>query len=783
MTNLRYAWRSLAKSPGFVAVAVLALGVGLGLSTTMFAVLDAVTHPYVAFHNPDRIFEINWWFGKRNPMSPPELYRYFRDHTKSFEQIAPVQWGDFSPLERDGREPIDVGVMLATPGWFSLTGIVPERGRAFTAADGPDVIVLSHDLWRSLFGLRRSVAGATLTMGNRVVSVVGVLPRGSGGQSVWMPLPASVESTSVRGYVRPWVRLRDGVTREQAAAELRALATDLTNRFDARQAPFAFELVPEVQQREEVRDIHKAMAGAALAVLLIACVNLAHLMMTRGLAKRRELALRMALGASRAAVIRQMFAECVVITVGGCATGGLVVTWCSYLLRNRVSSDEISWVGVIEPQLSWRVFALAAGAAALSAVLFGLLPAIRVAWALNLDDPLKDDAGTTTGRVRYRYNPLVITEVALALVLLMGGALLLRTVATLTHESSDTNDATLWRVMISSSRSDTLPGRPARETLLSTLRATPGVLDAAMVSGMDLRKAGGAISAEQTEDSTRTITMAGVSVVSPSFLKVEGLPILQGRDFEPGDAAGPGVAIVDALTAQRLYPGQSPVGHMVKLGSPASNGAWVPIIGVARSPRSRDGVGRYVPQPDIWIVNQSSGVGGLVFRSASPDASIIGRVTRQLRQLPRTNVMVFPFDYFHRTEMASRTFLARVFVTMGVVALGLAALGLYGVLAYAVTRRMREFAVRVALGAEPQGLLRMVLRDGFVMILGGIGVGAFAALAASRYLDSVLISVLPSDVVSLVISEVVLISAGLAAAFAPARRASKANPIDILRAS
>lgn len=786
MTSLRYAWRSLRKSPGFVAVAVLALGIGLGLSTTMFAVLDAVINPYVAYENPNELYSINWWFGRRNPMQPAELYRFLRDNTHSFEGVVPSGWGNSGTLEPPTGEPIDIGLRMASPRFFALTRVHLHSGRGFTASDGEDVIVLSRDLWKRLFGARRKLENQTVRINNKVVTVVGIMPSGTGmNAAAWMPLPANIETTNIRAFVRPWVRLRQGVTKDVAMTELRALANQLTERYGAREAPFSFELNPIIDRREEVRDIHKAMIGSALAVLLIACVNLAHLMMTRGLAKRRELALRLALGASRGAVVWQMFAECALITLGGAAIGGIVALWGADLLQNRMP-PEVAWVGIVRPQLSWRVFALGAGAAAVSAILFGLLPAMRVAFNLALDEPLKDDAGTTTGRVRYKYNPLVIAEVGLALVLMMGGGLLLRTLHQLQKEKSDTNDETLWRGYVYLQRTPDPTHRPvvrpSRAAMETTIRGVPGVVALAFAGGRQPR--GGVVTGELTQDSNHTISMQFYPTVSTGYLEVIGIPVLRGRDFLPGDGNGNGVAIIDALAAQRLYPGEEAVGHMLKLGSPASDAPWVRIIGVARNPRLREGDARYAPQPAIWVAqNDSAPEAGFVIRTASTDPKIPAAVTRQLRQLPGFSVGLWAWNYSRRAEIASRAFLAKVFVTMGAVALGLAALGLYGVLAYAVTRRLREFAVRIALGAQPKALLKMVLHDGFVMLLAGIGVGAFFALLASRLLDSVLISVMPSDVVSLVLCEAMLIIVGLAAAAAPALRASRANPMDILRAA
>lgn len=778
--DVRSAVRSLKRSRGFVAIAVLALGVGLGLSTTMFAVLDAVVHPYVPYRQPEQLFSVRWWFGRRSPMTRTELYRYLRDETRSFQAVV-ASSRDVMQMEVGGRAE-DVHVRLVSPRYFAGMGVEPRIGRALTIADDAAVVV-SAGLWRRFFGDRRSLDGATVKLGSRIYSVVGVLPRGAAAPSeVWLTLPASVEAGGADAeiYILPTVRLRQGVTREQANAELQSLVHLLTDRFGAHDAPFAVELLPLARPRGEIRDIQKAMVGSALAVLLIACVNLAHLMLARGLAKRRELALRMALGAGRAAVVRQMFAECVLVTLGGAAVGVLVTLWGADVLQNRMP-PEWAWVGLVQPQLSWRVFALAVLAAAASAVVFGLLPAIRVAFALNVNEALNEDSGTTTGRQRQRYSPLVVAEVALALVLLMGGGLLLRTVYQLQREETVPGARTLFLAMIDTRRADSAVAlRPHQ--LLAAVASVEGVREAAYLTYGGAP--GMAITAEMTQDSPRTIAMRGYPVVSPSYVHVLGLPILRGRDFLPGDEAGSGMAVIDPVAAQRLYPNQDPIGRMIKLGAPASRAPWVPIVGLVRSPYVLDAEGRYAPPPSVFVARPLGGSGGqLLIRTTTRDPRTVFLLQSALRSLPgAARTYVRPFDYDREGELASRGFLAKAFVAMGMVALGLAALGLYGVLAYAVSRRMREFAVRVALGAEPRVLLRMVLHDGLVMLLAGIGLGAFAALAAARLLDAVLIAVLPSDVVSLVLSEAVLITVGLAAALVPARRAARANPLEILRA-
>jgi predicted permease len=771
---LRFAWRSLLRSPGFVVIAVLALGLGLGLSTTMFAVLDAVVNPFMPYRDPETLFTVHWWYNMRQgSLSPGVMYASVKD-ARSFSDVVPIA---FERLALETADDIrDVFTARVTPNFFAVTGVPPSRGRGFVASDGEDVVVLSDELWRGVFGRRRSLSGATVKLGSRTYTVVGVMPRGSivpNYASAWLPLDPSV----VRGDPMPLVRLRPGLAKAVADAELTAISRTLTTAYARPDYPISLELVTVRERKEELRDIQKAMIGAALGVLLIACVNLAHLMLARGLAKRRELALRMALGAGRTVVVRQMFAECAIITLAGSALGALAAVWGADVLTNRMT-PQLGWIGLVVPQLSWRVFALGAVAAAGSAVLFGLLPAIRVALMVDVTEPLKDGSGTT-GRSRQRYSPLVVMEVGLALMLMMGGGLLLRTI----HQFRRVEYTFDARGLLSADFSlrwthdDSVTIRSS--VLLAAVANVPGVKDLAFASY--LRSPGGITAEMVPGDSIRRL-QGGPSVVSWRYLHVIGLAILKGRDFEPGDSA---VAIINPVAALRLYPKDDPVGHMIKIGAPNGAGQWIRIIGVARSPRALSGDDLARDGPMVWMVTRDRAIarGSLLIRTAPDDVRVPIAVKRVLHDIPnRAWSSVQRYDEWRDAELESRAFLAKMFVTMGTVALFLSALGLYGVLAYAVNQRMREFAVRIALGAEARQLFRMVMHDGAVMLLAGVGIGAFGALTASKLLDAVLTAVLPSDVISLVACEVVLLGVGFAAAFAPARRAVRANPLDILRA-
>ncbi|HEY2805502.1 MAG TPA: ABC transporter permease [Gemmatimonadales bacterium] len=792
MLALRYAWRSLSRSPGFVTMAVLALGLGLGLSTTMFAVMDAVVNPYLPYEHSDRLLGVSWRY--KAPLlegaGDPEIFEALKHHGHVFENLAAIAFE--TRAMRAGDESREVGVGRVEPGYFPIMRVKPVIGRVFTAADGPDVVVLSQAVWRRVFGLRQQLNGASIFLGAQAYHVVGVLPRGAdhpGGALAWIPFPPEDQLHTPFSALG---RLSDGVLEKTAYDELHSLGAILTSRYaPASHAPVGFNINPVRARSEHLGEIHFAMVGAALIVLLIACANLAHLVLARGMARRGELALRLALGASRSSLVGQMLLECAAITIAGAGLGALLAIWGCDVLANRMP-DQISWVGLVEPRLSWRVFGWSAFAAAYSAALFGLLPAVRVAMRVNMNDPLKDASGSTTARVRHRYNVLVIAEVALALVLLMSAGLLVRTVRELTSQGDFGFDTrTLWRasVWVPPQMSSQVRAwyrrvhqdstRVTREQVLATTTSVTGVLDAAFEGTAAPR--GGAVSAENS-GVARSIIMRTYAVVSATYLQVLGLPAVRGRIFQSGDGEESMVAVIDPVAAGMLYPAQDPVGHMLKLGAPNSDAGWVPIIGVARNPRVLTGLDA-PPAPYVWVAAPTNAIAGsVVFRTGPHSADAVVDVRRRLGAMPRILIRSLePYTWDRDATLGSRKFFAGVFVLMGVVSLALSALGLYSVLAYAVGQRLREFAVRVALGAEASRLYRMVLHDALVMLLAGIGIGAVAAMLATKYVDSVLQGVYRIDALSLVVAELLLLAIGFTAALVPARRAVNADPLQILR--
>ncbi|HEV2179949.1 MAG TPA: ABC transporter permease, partial [Gemmatimonadaceae bacterium] len=512
LRDLRYALRTLRRSPGFVVVAVLSLGLGLGLTTTMFGLLDAVRHPYAPFARPDALFGVGWRYYVRNVrITPFDMFRNVRDNTTSFDAMVPVRFvQDVVSIGDDRREGGSVQVPAR---FFGTLGVRAELGRVFTDADeSDDVAVISHALWKRGFHGARSLSGLHVAIGKRTYAVIGVMPRGMTypyNAVAWTQLPAAVERTGLgMGWIRTLARLKAGVTPEAASAELTALAKRLDAMYAEEQNPFEIYLRSIKDDPIKLKDIHYAMLGGAIFVLLIACANLANLMLARGLNARRDLALRLAIGATRLAVVRQMFVECAIVAVAGGAVGAVLSVWGADILSSRIPR-ELEWVGILEPQLSWRVFALAALAVATSAVLFGLLPAIRVVSNVSLDEPLKEGSASTTMRVRQRYSSLVVVEVALALSLMMGAGLLAKVVrhlSTMDYSFPARKIVNAWAfAQIDSAH---LQNVDLARTTLERMRADviarvgslPGVAGVAL-EAHTINNPGGAISAERSSDS------------------------------------------------------------------------------------------------------------------------------------------------------------------------------------------------------------------------------------------------------------------------------------------
>jgi putative ABC transport system permease protein len=791
--DLRHAVRSLRRSPGFVLVSTLTLGLALGLGVTTYAMLDAVWHPYTPVRDADRVYSVRMWGdGLSGYVRSWDQYTRLRDQGRFYEAISFMTPAWLAPAVAGGSIE-DARVNYAGPGLFQLLGIKPVRGRLFS----PDPLVLeddaavlvSADFWRDrLHG--RSLDGATVTVFDRTFRVVGVLPRGAwlmGDADMWLRLaPSAMEKAPRTPGLFPVVRLPGATTLEMAQRQADSIAADLAREFGTGSFEWAYRLVSMKPEPRAIGTLHKALAMAALLILLIGCGNLANLMLVRGTTRRRELALRTAIGASRGALVRLLLAEAVLVAVVGAVAGAAFAAWGSSLLRHQLPPD-IRGIGVLIPYLSWRAFAFGVAATGVTVVLFGLLPALRAS-DVNVSEPLKDTAGTTTERQRHEFYPLATTETALALAVLMAGLLMTKAADRIGNYPFGYDIDNLWSALVRFEDSASV-GSSSRlaDELLARVESTDGVQSAALV----WRRVRGVAFGDDASGRRLggRVYHNTFPIVSPQFLRTLGIEVVTGRDFAEGDRYGTGAVIVDEAAADSLWPGDSALGRMIKVGSWRSEAPWRPVIGVARNARlgfEKDPDLQL--EPGIYIVpspgeTEAGGMAQLVFRTRADSGATVLRVQQTIRSTLRRGALALPWTREFDDVVAGHWFVAAVFVAFSFFALGLAVVGLYGVLAYTANQRRREFGVRIALGARGRDLGQLVLHDVLIMVLAGTAAGAFLAMWGSRFLGTWLYDVPQTDAVALVTAEGVLFVTAMLAALGPVLGATRVSPMEILRAT
>ena len=790
--DAQLAIRSLRKSPGFVVLAVLSLGLGVGLVTTAAGMLDAVVHPYVPFSSPSRLYRIvGYGDGSSHTVRGYEKYAALVDAGRFFEGVAALSpGGDTVPVEAGG---VGGGVAYVTPNFFDVVGVTPRIGRTFSSTDGRRVeeqgVVISYELWRSAFAGWHSLAGARVAIGVRSYTVVGVVPPGvaiNGWEpSAWLPMSPSDLKWPYQ--LEPIVRLRRGQTQANARAELNILASRLRAEYGTGYRPFGFEILPFLAPPVQVQGLQLAVGSAALAVLLITCSNLASLMLARAFGKRREQAVRVALGATPTRALRPMLAEGTILVLTGGVVGFIAAMW---------GIDVISFRGTLDPvlrevfraQLSPRVLGLAVAATALSLMLSAFLPALRLSHP-DLSTLLKDGAWTNTRRSLGLNSGLVVVEIVFTMVLLMAAGLLIKAARRMSQYDFGYDADHVWIAYARPpvlSRGGTSPALVAefdnaRRQLLVSASSVAGVLSVASFS--EARTERGAVSSEEGNEG-RQVNEQRYYVVSPSFLRTLGVRLQKGRDFQPGDLTG-GAAIVDARIAETLWPRGYAVGHLIKLGDLQSAAPSFPVVGVAKQATlTFDADPDVVSEPPIFVVSPPRDViqVQLLVRLDRDNARLLQRVLFALSSsLPGGHVTVAPWLGSFRTAVSERRFISGIFGTLGLVGLLLSAFGLYGVLSQSVAQRRNEFAVRVALGATSRDVIKTVLRDCAVISLAGAGIGAIAALWMVRLLGAVLYTVSPTDATSLVAAELVLLLGSTMAGIFPALAAARGDPLRVLR--
>jgi putative ABC transport system permease protein len=798
---LPVAVRSMRRNPGFFLIAVSSLAIALGLSTTVLAHIDSLTHPYVPVRDVDRLYSV--WIPGEGAVSQPtgDEIAQLVSAVPSFEGVAmgAELSGTLSVADKGGMG----GGVAAQPDYFKVLGVTPRLGRLFSPAetDESGVAVVSDATWRLFFNNRSEIGDAVITFEERPYAVVGVLPEGLDqivGANFWIPRPRHMPR-----YTWFIARLKPSATEAQAKSDLHVMTNRLISEYGTKRQPFVARFRSKKPDPLRLREYHGAMIGAAVCILLIACANVAALMLARGVVKRRDQALRLSLGATRVNLLTTVAAEVSVLAIAGGVAGILIANWTMHLLAGAVPIES-GWIegSGIEPHWNWRVFAESFAAMITAVAIAASLPAWYSS-RIAPNEPLKESSGTTTGRAGSRFKVLVVAEIALSMVLLIGSSLIAKATRNVSQfdfgydarpllvgfANVSIKADSLAASVAANNAADRRPWVTATQfnTAVERVRAIKGVVSAAAVT-YGIPEKNLVISDQVASRHASPLNLRRYMNVGDDFMKTLGVRIVEGRDFVAGDRPGRGAVILDQLAAKQLFPGGGAVGQLVKLGDAMSMQPWVPVVGIAHTARLTFPVeAELEPEPAVYVSLPvgSSFSSSIVIRPSGGAVGTALAVQRVLKDQfpPKTYVWTNRWLENYDEMLGAREFTSKIFVGLGLASLLLAAAGLFSVLSYSVGQRMREFAVRVALGADRKDVMRLVMRDGVVMALGGTAIGAMFGMWAGFLLNSFLWGVYPLDAQALVVAEAILFAVTMGSCIAPALRATRADPLEILRAT
>jgi putative ABC transport system permease protein len=806
LPDLRYALRTLLKQPGFAAVVVITLALGIGASTAIFSVVNAVLLRPVPLHNSDRLQVIWGHFRALNIERLPAKageYLDYADQKQVFDAVAAYAEHSFN-LSSAG-EPERIRGSIVSANLFVMLETQPSAGRLFTN-DEEHVVVLSDAFWQRRFGSDRGIVNQSIVLDGESYTVVGVMPDGfqfphasfswAEPADVWVPLDSrDVASAGRRGpyYLNILARLAPRVTLEQARAHMNALA----QRFEREQSGYrgpkgedgGWHITVTPLQEEIVGSSRRALLVLLFSVgllLLIACANVANLLLMRSAKRHRELAIRAALGASRWQIARQLIIEGLLLSVLAAALGLVFVNWGIELLTTLGPSilpraQEVS--------IDARVFGFMALSVAAISMGFGLVAAWPVS-KLDLQDALRNTR--QAGGVQHgSWNSiLVIAEVSLAVLLLVGSGLLVRSLLRLQQTDSGIVANQLMSVEIDLSPTTYSESERASHfyrQLVGHVEALPGVQSATFSTRQPMSGSAGsdpfAIEGRQLDPSN--LTSAGWQVVGPNYLKTLGITIIKGRDLtdqdmEPGAAP---VAVVNERLVSRYFPNEDPVGRRITLGLPRPGNPWITIVGVAQNVPHRALDSKAEPDWYISRVVSTQRHRFLFVRSALPTPALMAGIRKEMASIdphqPLTSVKTM--EEVISTTTAPRRFNALLLGVFAAIALLLATVGIYSVISYSITLRTQEIGIRMALGARRPAILLMVMRNGMLLTLIGTVIGLAGAFALTRWMSSMLFGVTASDPATYLVVLLVSLGAAVLACALPARRATKVDPLVALR--
>ncbi|MDQ3698641.1 MAG: ABC transporter permease [Gemmatimonadota bacterium] len=791
-----YALRTLRRSPGFAVAAILALALGIGVTTSIFSLVYGVLLRPLPYEQPHELLRV--WMNNPAQAIEKDIASYpqfsaWREQSRSFEHMAAVR--SITMNLTGAGDPEELRGEAVSEDYFGMYGLSPALGGGFTreqaAPDGPPAVILSHELWATRFGGDRGLVGRSIHLNGNAIPVAGVMPPGFGEAQFWMPLQFRGNEDLREAWGALWLpifgRLRDGVSVEQAQIEMSRIASEMAKTNAAVEGQGVLLEALHESAVGESRTPLLVLLGAVVLVLLIACANIANLLLARSTTRRGELSVRVALGAGRGALVRQVLVESVVLgLVGGVL--GTALAWFGVKFLVDIGAESLPRLESVRIDATVLGFSLLASLGA--SILFGVVPALDV--ARHQPGELLRGSGRGAVRGATGVRPaLVAGQFALALVLLYSAGLLLRSFSNLLTVERGFDSTNVMAVNLNLPP-ERYPNGAALiafyDQLLPQLRAVPGVRGADAISTLLLSRlpnsASVSVDGKQLSEAESNLPVAFDAVTS-GLLNTIGMTLLRGRQFNDADVATTTrVAIVNESFVKRFLDGGNAIGRRFAFGAPQGDSTrWIEVIGIVRDARRAglaEDVAPYIFTP---IAQGAGGRMQLLIRAQSDPLALVPRLREMLRgidpQQPLSNIRLLDQDLAR--SLAPRRFVMLLLATFAVAAVTLAAIGIYGVISYMVGRRTREFGLRMALGAEPRQVLQLVMRQAGKQVGAGIVLGTAGALAAARFLQSQLFGVTGFDHWTELAVVGVLTAVAALAAWLPARRATGTDPLIALR--
>jgi len=805
LQDFRYAVRLWLRTPGFTAVAVLALALGIGANTAIFTIVKAVLVDRLPFRDADRLVVV-WEDSARHPGRPnvvgPANFLQWRDRATAFEQLAGIY--DTRVNLTGQAEPEELIVQGVTANFFSALGVSPLIGRDFAPDEGPDgrdgVVVLSYALWQRRFGGDASIVGRTIQLNSRAFTVIGVMPQEVGlflkagsltgkPADLWMPFAFTAAQRQPRGrYLSVIARLKAEVSLGQARTQMATIASSLTKEWPDFDTGWGVMVVPI---HEELSGAYRpalvVLFGAVAFVLLIACANVANLLLARGAVRQREIAVRVAIGAARGRVVRQLLTESLVLGLAGGALGLLVAQWS---LDGMLALSPVDLTNLSRIHLSYGALAFTAGISILTALLCGVAPAFEGARA-DVQEGLREGARQAGGGVRHRRfrHALVVSEIALAVVLLVGAGLMLRTFTNLrgVDPGFDAHNVLTLRASLPLARYATGDERVRFfQEAVARVRELPGVTSAGAISFLPFTSLGAATSftiAGQPPPLPGQDAVTDVRVCDDGYFESMHIPLLRGRLFTPREMREKAnVVVVNQAMARRYFAGSDPIGQKLFIAMNEPNLA-TEIIGVVGDVKPTDLTADIRPMT-YWAHPQLAyNAMTITVRTAGDPLAMAPAVASAIQTIDKDQPVsdVRTMDQWLARSLATTRFSSMLLAVFAGLALLLAAIGIYGVMSYAVSQRTPEIGIRLALGADARSILRLVVGNGLALAAAGLGLGVLLSLALTRSLTSLLFQTGSTDPATFAAVVALLGSVALLACYLPARRASRIAPVEALR--